>query len=81
MRIKNLFKAAESSLRFYRNVQVTGKETPLRFQEEFESLKTQLRPEVDGQIEKTPLLLTDFSKLPSMESNKFIKYLDRTLQF
>lgn len=59
----NLLKAAESSLRFYRNVQVTGKETPLQFREEFENLKTQLGTETGRQMEKTPLLLTDFSEL------------------
>lgn len=75
------FQAAESSLRFYRNVQATGKETPLRFQEEFENLKTQLGPEVGGQIEKTPLLITDFSKLLSIQPNKlsYILSLDPSI--
>ncbi|KAG4073998.1 hypothetical protein HA402_014203 [Bradysia odoriphaga] len=57
--------AAESSLRFYRNVQETGKHTPVHFHEELERLKSQMVGESGQQIEKTPLLLTDFTaKVP-----------------
>lgn len=62
--------AAESSLRFYRNIQETGKQTPVTFQEELDRLKSQLGGSSDQQIEKTPLLLTDFSKFQSYKSYK-----------
>ncbi|KAJ6649315.1 Facilitated trehalose transporter Tret1 [Pseudolycoriella hygida] len=54
--------AAESSLRFYRNIQVTGQQTPLQFQEEFENLKRQFGSENGRQMEKTTYFLTDFTE-------------------